>query len=172
MPPVSRSTNLTRYSKSDNLSIGYERVEVNMLNPIQIEEAYKEFVNDLSSCAHDGITNIDLEYLHEQGLMSSLSNDKEEPDDLTQYFHVVESVEKVTLFNEQFIVWIIPKMESDQPLTYVLIALNQPEKAHLEVIFATRGVYNTPRYVLKVLQHMLVDMLETEETLTSFEKNE
>ena len=63
-------------------------------------------------------------------------------------------------------------MEEETPLTYVLIALNHPEKAHLEIIFATRGVYNTPRYVLKILQHYLADMLETEETLTSFEKNE
>ena len=53
-----------------------------------------------------------------------------------------------------------------------MIALNHPEKIHLEVVFQTRGVYNTPRYVLKVLQHYLVDMLETEATLTSFEKNQ
>ncbi len=142
-----------------------------MLNPIEIEEAYKEFVANLPNWAHDGITSIDLKFLHDQGLLSVLHEDKGEPDDLTQYFHVIESVEKVTLFNEQFIVWIIPKMEGDQPLTNVLIALNQPEKAHLEIVFATRGVYNTPRYVLKVLQHFLVDMLETEATLTSFEKN-
>lgn len=122
--------------------------------------------------AHDGITPIDLKFLHEQGLLQSIQDDQSDPDDLTQYFHVIESVEKVTLFNEQFIVWILPKMDGDQPLTYVLIALNHPEKANLEVVFSTRGVYNTPRYVLKVLQHFLVDMLETEETLTSFEKNE
>lgn len=142
-----------------------------MLNPVQIEEAYKEFVGNLPSWAHDGVTNIDLKFLHEQGLLESLQDDKGESDDLTQYFHVIESVEKVTLFNEQFIVWIIPKMEGEQPVTYVMIALNHPEKAHLEVVFATNGVYNTPRYVLKVLQHFLEDMLETEETLTLFEKN-
>lgn len=143
-----------------------------MLNPIQIEEAYKEFVGNLPNWAHDGISAIDLKFLHEQGLLPSITEDQSDADDLTQYFHVIESIEKVTLFNEQFIVWIIPKMDGDQPLTYVLIALNHPEKAHLEVVFATRGVYNTPKYVLKVLQHYLVDMLETEETLTSFEKNE
>lgn len=143
-----------------------------MLNPIQIEEYYKEFIGNLSNWAHDGVTQIDLKFLHDEGLLSVLQEDKGDSDDLTQYFHVIESVEKVTLFNEQFIVWIIPKMEGDQPLTYVLIALNHPEKAHLEIVFATRGVYNTPRYVLKVLQHFLVDMLETEATLTSFEKNE
>src|SRR3990167_386649 len=143
-----------------------------MLNPIQIEEAYKEFVNNLPSCAHDGITPIDLSYLHGHGLLSSLSEENGEPDDLTQYFHVIESVEKVTLFNEQFIVWIIPKMEGEVPNTFVLIALNHPENAHLEIVFSTRGVYNTPRHVLKVLQHFLVDMLDTEATLTFFEKNQ
>lgn len=142
-----------------------------MLNPMQIEEVYKEFVTNLSGWIHDGILSIDLQFLHEQGLMNSLQADDEDPDDLTQYFHVIESVEKVTLFNEQFIVWIIPKMEEEQPMTYVLIALNHPEKATLEIAFTTKGVYNTPRHVLKVLQHFLLDMLETEATVTSFEKN-
>jgi hypothetical protein len=143
-----------------------------MLNPTQIEEAYKGFMTNMADCAHDGIIHIDLNFLHETGLLKGLAEDKNEPDDLSQYFHVIESVEKVTLFNEQFIVWIIPKMESDQPLTFVMIALNQADKVHLEVVFTTRGIYNTPRYVLKVLQHYLVDMLETEATLISIEKNQ
>lgn len=142
-----------------------------MLNPMQIEEAYKEFMGNLNQWAHDGIIPINLNFLHEQGILSSLQEDCGDPDDLTQYFHVVESPEKVTLFNEQFIVWIIPKMETDIPVTYVMIALNMQEKAHLEIVFTTHGVYNTPRYVLRVLQHFLSDMLETEATLTSFEKN-
>ena len=143
-----------------------------MLNPTQIEDAYKEFATNLGLWMHDGITTIDLKFLHDSGLLQSLQEEQGEPDDLTQYFHVIESVEKVTLFNDQFIVWIIPKMETEQPITYVMIALNQPEKAHLEIVFTTNGVYNTPRYVLKVLQHFLVDMLETEATLTSIEKNQ
>ncbi|MBI5273250.1 MAG: hypothetical protein HY861_04635 [Chlamydiia bacterium] len=142
-----------------------------MLNPLQIEEAYRKFACDLPHFAHDGIVSIDLQFLHDQGLLHSLQVEGEETEDLTQYFHVIESAEKVTLFNEQFIVWIIPKTEEEQPVTYVLIALNHPENATLEIVFATHGVYNTPRHVLKVLQHFLRDMLETEETLTSFEKN-
>src|SRR3989338_3977807 len=142
-----------------------------MLNPMQIEESYKEFTGNLPQWAHDGVIQINLNFLHDQGLLNALQEDEEDPDDLTQYFHVIESIEKVTLFNDQFIVWIIPKMEGEQPMTYVLIALNQIDKAHLEIVFTTHGVYNTPRYVLKVLQHFLADMLETEATLTSFEKN-
>ncbi len=143
-----------------------------MLNPAQIEDAYKGFVTNLPSIAHDGIMEVDLKFLHDEGLLEGLQDEKTDPDDLTQYFHVIESVEKVTLFNEQFIVWIIPKTHGNQPITHVLIALNYPEKANLELVFSTRGVYNTPRYVLRALQHFLVDMLETEETLISFEKNE
>lgn len=142
-----------------------------MLDPIQIEKTYKEYTNNFPQCAYDGILTIDLQFLHDEGILNTMQEDQEDADDLTQYFHVIESTEKVTLFNEQFIIWIIPKTEEDQATTYVLIALNHPDKAHLEIVFTTQGVYNTPRYVLKVLQHFLVDMIETEATLTSFEKN-
>ncbi|MBI3508916.1 MAG: hypothetical protein HY069_04715 [Chlamydiia bacterium] len=142
-----------------------------MLNPNQIEAAYKEFVENLQDWVHDGVIPIDLQFLHDQHILDSLQDDKEDPDDLTQYFHVVEGVEKVTLFNDQFIVWIVPKSEGEQPSTSVFIALNHTDKPHLEVVFTTKGVYNSPRYVLKVLQHFLIDMLETEATLTAFEKN-
>ena len=142
-----------------------------MLNPKQIEEAYAKFVSNLGNWVHDGVLPVDLKFLHETNLLASLQDDQADPDDLTQYFHVIESAEKVTLFNEQFVVWIIPKMEGEAPVTYVMIALNQVDKPHLEIVFSTHGVYNTPRYVLKVLQHFLTDMVETEATLTSFEKN-
>ena|SRR3990167_8407454 len=143
-----------------------------MLNPIQIEEAYKQFSTNLGDWAHDGITQIDLQFFHNAGLLKDLQTDTVEHDDLTQYFHVIESVEKVTLFNEQFIVWIIPKMDTSDPVTYVMIALNGQENPHLEIVFTTKGIYNSPRYVLKALQHLLKDTLETEETLTFFEKDE
>ncbi len=65
-----------------------------MLNPIQIEEAYKEFIRDLSKCAHDGILQINLHFLHEQGLLGSLQDDYEEPEDLSQYFHVSKALKK------------------------------------------------------------------------------
>ena len=142
-----------------------------MLNPAQIEQTYKEFMGSLPGCAHDGILSIDLGFLYDQGLLNTLATSEDDSEDLTQYFHVIESSEKVTLFNDHFIVWIIPKMEGDQPMTYVLIALNQEEKAHLEIVFTTHGVYNSPRYVLKVLQHFLSDVLETEATIISIEKN-
>ncbi|NGX49375.1 MAG: hypothetical protein K940chlam5_00973 [Candidatus Anoxychlamydiales bacterium] len=143
-----------------------------MLNPNEIEKLYEQYMPNLADLAHDGIVNVDLALLHELNLLDDLDQIKDDPEDLTQYFHVVESPEKVTLFNEQFDVWIVPKTEQDIPLTYVLIALNAQSKTSLEVVFTTAGVYNTPKYVLKVLQYYLLDMLETEATLTAIEKNQ
>lgn len=143
-----------------------------MLNPIQLEEAYQEYTGNLGNWAHDGVITIDLPMLHELGLLEHLPDEPDESEDLTQYFHVIESIEKVTLFNEQFVIWIIPKTEQEIPMTYVLIALCNEKKPALEIVFTTSGVYNTPRYVLKVLQFFLIDMIETEATLTSIEKNQ
>lgn len=142
-----------------------------MLNPIQIEEAYQTFTADLPRWIHDGVLNIDLQFLHDADLLHTLQGPQQDPDDLSQYFHVVESIEKVTLFNEQFIVWIVPDLESEDPMTLVMIALNQPNTANLEIVFTTSGVYNTPNYVLQALQHFLLDMMETEETMSALEKS-
>lgn len=143
-----------------------------MLSPIQIEEAYKNFMSDLPKNAHDGIICVNLQFLFDGGLLNWVQEESNDRDNLTQYFHVVESAEKVTLFNEQFAVWIVPRMEKDISHTYTLIALNHQNKLNLEIVFSTSGVYNTPRYVLKILQHFLLDVLETEAALLSMEKSQ
>jgi hypothetical protein len=143
-----------------------------MLNPVQLEEIFRKYSEDIAKWAHDGILDVNLALLNECGLIDKMNEEIDDTDDITQYFHVIESMEKVTLFNEQFAIWIIPKMDLENPTTYVLIALIQKSNTNLELVFQTTGVYNTPRYVLKVLQHFLVDMLETEATVTAFEKNQ
>jgi len=139
-----------------------------MLNPYQIEQMYQNFIQNLSQCLHEDIINVDLKLLKDLGILDKID---QEDGDFTQYFHVIETPEKVTLFNEQFIIWIVPKMEEETPITYVMIALYNNEKSHLEIVFTTSGVYNTPKYVLKILQHYLLDMLETEATITAYEKD-
>ena len=143
-----------------------------MLNPNKIEEIYQEYIQDLSQWIHEGIVSVDLTLLYELGLLESINDEDDEQDDFTQYFHVMETPEKVTLFNDQFLVWIVPRMEDENPITYVMVALNNENNVHLEIVFTTSGVYNTPKFVLKVLQHYLLDMLETEATLSSFKNNQ
>ncbi|HRW58380.1 MAG TPA: hypothetical protein P5048_02035 [Chlamydiales bacterium] len=142
-----------------------------MQNPIELENLFREYVENLPQLAHDGVISVDLKFLHDNNLLEDFESDSSDPDDITQYFHVIESAEKVTLFNDQFAIWIIPRMEQDNPITYVMIALLNQENSNLEIVFTTSGVYNTPKYVLKVLQFFLLDMIETEATITAIEKN-
>jgi hypothetical protein len=80
--------------------------------------------------------------------------------------HMIESADKITLVNNDFIVWIIPETRRQIPSTYTLIALNNEVRdPQLEVVFVASGVYNTSRLVLKVLEKFLMEIQETENVL-------
>ncbi|NDD58317.1 MAG: Ty1/Copia family ribonuclease HI, partial [Chlamydiae bacterium] len=61
-------------------------------------------------------------------------------------------------------------IEQDNKSTLAMIALLQNNKPHLEIAYSTSGVYNTPRYILKILQHYLVEVLDTEAILSLMNK--
>ncbi len=141
-----------------------------MINPSSLDEAYKEFTKDLGKFLPDGIVSINLQTLHDMGILNSANLEKPTPDNLSHQFHVVETYDKVTLYNEQFAVWIIPQNSQENQSTLAMIALLQNNKPHLEIAYSTSGVYNTPRYILKILQHYLVEVLDTEAILSLMNK--
>lgn len=141
-----------------------------MINPIQLEEAYKDFTENFQKWAPDGFITVNLQLLQELGLLNNLNLEHSSHESLTQQFHVIETHDKVTLFNEQFAVWIVPQNQADIPSTLILIALIQNLKPHLEIVYTTSGVYNTPRYILKVLQHFLNEVIDTEAVISSINK--
>ncbi|MBS0584861.1 MAG: hypothetical protein JSR76_01000 [Verrucomicrobia bacterium] len=148
-----------------------ERFSLKMLNPQKLEKFYKEFIKDLPKWVQDGIVQVDLTLLKKFNLLNKTpEEEKEIQAQFPFYFHVIESDEKVALFNNQFIVWIVPKVVEDVPTTLTLIALVQKEKPRLEIAFSTAGVYNTPKYVLKVLRHFLTEVIDTEEEIASITK--
>ena len=119
-----------------------------MMSPSQLEESFLEFSQNLPKHAPDGIINVDLNMLYELGLLKHEKFDQVTThEDLMHYFHVLETPDKVTLFNEQFVVWILPKMLQETSLTVTFIALLQNTKPHLEIVFSTSGVYNTPKFI-------------------------
>ncbi len=138
-----------------------------MIDPTQLEEAYGDFIKNIKKWAPDGIINVDLFLLDDLGLLSSLELNEGTPEDVTEQFHVIETDEKITLYNEQFGVWIVPKILDGVATTYTYISLISAASPQLEIVFSTTGVYNTPRYILKVLQHFLVEMIDTEAVISS-----
>jgi hypothetical protein len=140
------------------------------MNPVALEEAFKDFTENFEQWAPDECIHVNLQLLQNLGLLDNWDLDPSPPESLNQQFHVVEASDKVTLFNNQFAVWIVPQTETELPSTLIMVALIQNLKPHLEIVYTTSGVYNTPKYILKVLQHFMTEVLETEETLASIDK--
>jgi hypothetical protein len=140
-----------------------------MIKPEKLEEYFEKFIEDPNYWIQDESIDINLEMLKDWGLL----NQTEEEENLLQdqfpfYFHVLENDSKVTLFNNQFIVWIIPEIMDENPCTKVMIALIKDHDLKLEIVYNTIGVYNTPKYVLKTLRHFLTEVIDTEEEISSF----
>lgn len=137
-----------------------------MNNPAVLEACYKRYMQDIQKWLPDGIIEVDLHVLHKLDLLNFHSPNLNDSA-LTRYFHVVESDEKLTLVNDQFIVWIVPEKNEENPMTYTLIALNRDEEVQLELAFVTKGIYNSSRLVLRVLEKYLLDIQNTEEQLNN-----
>lgn len=133
-----------------------------MDNLTEIDEAFKRFLSNLDEYLPEGLVQVDINLLKELELLSFY---KEKDLSFTRYFQVVETDEKITLINEQFIVWIVSEKIDMVSSTYVFIALNKPEP-HLEIAFSVAGVYNTSRLVLRLLEKYLEEIDDVEESLS------
>lgn len=140
-----------------------------MINPAHLEESFKEFSQNFHKWIPDGILAVNLSLLNDLGLLNHEKFEQSSADNLMHYFHVLETPDKVTLFNEKFAIWIVPKLVDENPSTLTFIALLQKNKPHLEIVFSTEGIYNTPKYILKILQHFLTEVVDTEAIISSIE---
>ena len=135
----------------------------------QLDECYKKYITHLEDWMPEGMVSVDLSLLHRFDLLNYHRQDSKDTA-LTRYFHVVETPEKITLVNEQFVVWIVPDKVDNQPITFTLIALNQETQPRLELAFTTTGIYNSSKLVLRVLEKYLQEITETEDMLSNYRR--
>ncbi len=138
-----------------------------MMSPVELEEQYQHIMEELGAFTPEGIIHVDLELLQSLGLLTNIGEEFGKPKHpLTHYFHVLETAEKITLFNDQFVIWIVPQMFDHEPVTFALVGvIGGDGEVKLEITFATSGVYNTSKIVLQVLEKLLEDIRENEEML-------
>ncbi|MBS0620302.1 MAG: hypothetical protein JSS61_02455 [Verrucomicrobia bacterium] len=142
-----------------------------MINPSVLEAAFGEFSKNLQKWVPDGIIHVDLKLLSDLGLLNHAELEHTLTDaQLNHHFHIIETPEKVTLFNDQFAVWIVPQVLDECPTTTTLIALLHGGRPHLEIAYQTAGVYNTPKYILKILQLFLAEVQDTEAVISAIGK--
>ncbi len=136
----------------------------------QLDNCFKDCIKNIYSLLPEGIIDIDLKLLQKYKLLDYYLKNKKNVN-LTRFFHVIETSEKITLVNDQFVIWIVPEKINNIPITYTLIALNKEHLPQLEVAFVASGCYNSSRLVLRVLETFLHDIQETEELLEKFSKS-
>jgi hypothetical protein len=113
---------------------------------------------------------VDLELLQRLELLD-IEDEQDPMPSLTRSFQVIESPSKITLVNDEFVVWIVPEMIENEPQTYTFIALNNPVFPTLDLVFSTKGVYNTSRLVLRILEKLLQEIQENEQLMHSLRQD-
>ena len=141
-----------------------------MHNFAQIEEFYNKYVNNLENWNPEGIFLINLDLLEHFdmlhfGPLSAKSNGM-----LERYFHMSETSNKLTLVNDDFVIWIFPSELNNDPVTYTMIALNQKSGPKLEAVFIASGVYNQSNLIMRVLENFLEEIQDNERMLSNMEK--
>lgn len=135
-----------------------------MHNIQALERCFKKYLKNLSKWAPENLIPVDLALLNDLDLLHY--HTKAKPDStFTRYFHIVETPEKITLVNEDYVIWIMPEKIDDKPVTFTLIALNKGKEPKLEMGFLVHGVYNTSHLVLNVLEKFLIEIQENEDML-------
>lgn len=136
----------------------------------ELDSYYEIFMKNLPELIPDGIIEVDIHLLQKLELLTEEDIAAVSPT-LTRFFHVVESKEKITLYNDQFVIWVVPEKIQDEPTTIVLIAINDSSRPRLELAFATSGIYNTSRLVLRILEKLLAEIQETEDVISYLENH-
>lgn len=128
-----------------------------------IEKKYRRLIKNVSEISSDSILEINNE------LIESFNNQNTVEDFAHEekfFFHVIEGKEKLTLFNEELLIWILPKKSGRENLTYVLLAKNGgQEEGKLELVLSASGIYNSSKLILQAIEHLIVEMRENEECM-------
>jgi len=133
-----------------------------MKDPQQLEVFFKRYMLNLNQFLPDGIIEVNLDLLKDLDLLQDQPINET---NLTQSFYVVESSDKLTLFNDRFAVWIVPQLIEELPITYTLIALQAASAPQLEMAFSTSGPYNHSNLVLRILEKFLDQIEENEQSI-------
>lgn len=132
-----------------------------MHNLSQLEEYFQKFIKQIHHGPAEQLLEVNLALLQQLGLLNFYNLSSYNPA-LTRYFHVIETQSKITLINEDFVVWIVPEKNHRLTRTYTLIAINKKDQPYLELAMVNSGIYNNSRLILRILEKLLFDIEENE----------
>lgn len=132
---------------------------------IAFEKAMEEFPN----VPTESIIEVNMDLLDSVGLTNE--GEYVNPNEaFERSFKVIENANRITLFNNQFVIWIIPEIMDGIPATYALIGLREKGGVKLEVVFLAKGPFNSSRLVLRLLDRYLTDIQENEDLIHKIQR--
>ncbi len=131
-----------------------------------MEAAYKDCIKNMKLWPPEEVIHVDNQLLKQLDLLGEGNAESYSP---PYSFNFLESEDKVTLYNDRYVIWIVPENDNGKLITYTLVALNKNATPRLELVFLTSGKFNNSHLVLKLLEKFLDDIEENENTLLSFE---
>lgn len=138
-----------------------------MNDPALLENIYKGYVTELESWPTDATVVVDIQLLLDLNLIDMEGRPVEDVN-FKRSFCFIESDDKITLINEKFVIWIVPRNIDEFAATFTLVARNSDNAPTLELLVITEGIFNTSQLVLKVLDRLLDQIDENEELLQAF----
>lgn len=134
----------------------------------ELNRAFEKVMEDFPNLPSEAIVDVDLKFLDSMGLTNE--GEYVNPNEaFERSFKVIEGHNRITLFNNQFVIWILPEIMDGTPATYALIGLRGDETVKLEVVFLAKGPFNSSRLVLRLLDRYLTEIQEIEELLHKIE---
>lgn len=127
-----------------------------------MEAAYKDCIKNMKQWSRDEVIQVDNQLLQQLNLLGEGAAVNDSP---PYSFNFLESDDKVTLYNDRYVIWIVPENDNGKLVTYTLVALNKNTVPRLELVFLTSGIYNNSHLVLKLLEKFLDDIEENENAL-------
>ena len=142
-----------------------------MYNFQLVEDTYNKIIKNVEFWIPEDIYYVNLELLQHYDLLQFQPPINQIDPVENRLFNILETPEKITLINNEFVIWIIPNDTDSRMLTQVLIALNKgEEEPQLVAAFVASGVYNSSRLVLRVLDKFLIEIHDAELALSKFKK--
>lgn len=135
-----------------------------MHNIKTLEKYFRKYLKSFPNLTAENFIHVDLNLLHEFDLLK-FHETKSFDYGLTRYFQVIETPDKITLVNEEFVIWIVPENIDGKAMTYTIVAINEEKEPRFELVFLLSGVYNTSHLVLSVLERFLFEINENEQAL-------
>lgn len=131
-----------------------------MLDPTLLDEKFITIIKNIPDAVPDGIIEINSQIIKSFGLNLDTSSKKS---NVQSYFYVIEALDKITLINEQFIVWLYPYINGDTCReTITFIARHDLPHFQLELAYSTKDQFNHPAIVLDILECFIHEIRENE----------